>query len=451
MPKVSIVIRTKNEERWIGACLTSVFGQDFKDFEVIVVDNESQDKTVEKAKQFNVKVINYSGEFRPGKAINEGIRNSSGKYIVCLSGHCVPVNNQWLTSLVEDIKSPEAAGVYGRQEPFSFSSAFDKRDLMITFGLDKKIQTKDSFFHNANSIIKKSVWEEIPFNEEVTHIEDRVWAREVLKRGYKIIYEPKASVYHYHGIHQNGDSKRCQEIVEILEKLDENIRNQTLDINHLKIVGIVPIKGKMDYLGGKPLIEYTLKRALESKYLEKVAVTTDNPEIGDFSKKMGADVFMRPSELSADYVELQEVLKHAVGQFEKDGIIPDIVVFLSPTYPFRPKGLIDQSIFQLIKGGYDSVMPVLPEYRSCWSEEGEKIKRIDKGFIPSKFKEPLYIGISGLVVAVHADVIRRGEDKLGNKVGMLKLDDIVCSIDVGKAKGNKIAELLIKDWWLKNQ
>ena len=46
--KVSIIIRTKNEERWIGRCLESIFKQNYKNFEVIIVDNESTDKTLEK-------------------------------------------------------------------------------------------------------------------------------------------------------------------------------------------------------------------------------------------------------------------------------------------------------------------------------------------------------------------------------------------------------------------
>ena len=57
-----------------------------------------------------------------------------------------------MSSLEED---STFAGVYGRQQPMSFSSLSDKRDLMIVFGLDRKVQIKDSFFHNANSIIKK--------------------------------------------------------------------------------------------------------------------------------------------------------------------------------------------------------------------------------------------------------------------------------------------------------
>ena len=45
---ISIVVRTKNEERWITQCLNAVFSQDYKDFEVIIVDNESNDSTIKK-------------------------------------------------------------------------------------------------------------------------------------------------------------------------------------------------------------------------------------------------------------------------------------------------------------------------------------------------------------------------------------------------------------------
>ena len=146
-PKVSIIIRTKNEERWIGSCLKSLYRQNYKDFEVIIVDYESDDKTIEKARQFPIsKVINIS-DYLPGKALNSGISNAHGEYIVCLSAHCIPTNDNRLSTLVSSIdEDKKYAGVYGRQEPMSFSSPTDKRDLLIVFGLDRKIQIKDSFF-----------------------------------------------------------------------------------------------------------------------------------------------------------------------------------------------------------------------------------------------------------------------------------------------------------------
>jgi len=216
---VSIIIRTKNEEKWISGCLRSVFRQSYKNIEVIIVDNESTDRTVIKAKEFPVKVITIQ-EFFPGKAINDGIRASTGDYVVCLSGHCIPVLDTWLATLVKEVSNPNVAGIYGRQEPLSFTSDLDKRDLLTVFGLDKKVQIKDSFFHNANSAFSRKIWEKYPFDENLTNIEDRVWGEQVISAGFNIIYEPDASVYHWHGIHQDLNADRAKNIVRILESLD---------------------------------------------------------------------------------------------------------------------------------------------------------------------------------------------------------------------------------------
>ena len=139
MTEVSIIIRTKNEERWINSCLNSIFSQTFKDFEIIIVDNKSSDKTIEKASKYKIDKILTIENYLPGKALNEGIKKSEGKFIVALSAHCIPTSNNWLENLVNAIKEDSTyAGVYGRQQPMSFSSDSDKRDLTLVFGLDRK-------------------------------------------------------------------------------------------------------------------------------------------------------------------------------------------------------------------------------------------------------------------------------------------------------------------------
>ena len=125
---VSVIIRTLNEERWILSCLSSVFNQSFNNIEVLRVDNQSKDKTIKKASVFDIKVLTIE-EYKPGKALNLGVRESKGDIIVCLSGHCIPTENSWLENLVRNLDNPEIAGVYGRQEALSFSADEDKRDL----------------------------------------------------------------------------------------------------------------------------------------------------------------------------------------------------------------------------------------------------------------------------------------------------------------------------------
>ena len=76
-PLVSIIIRTKNEELWIDHCLRAIETQKLRDYEIILVDNNSEDRSVKIARKYTEKIISVK-EFFPGKAINEGIRASLG-------------------------------------------------------------------------------------------------------------------------------------------------------------------------------------------------------------------------------------------------------------------------------------------------------------------------------------------------------------------------------------
>lgn len=215
---VSVIIRTKNEEKWINQCIQSIYWQDWRKKEVIIVDNESTDNTVEIVKGYECKLISISNNnFSYGRALNLGIQEAKGELIAILSGHCIPVNDKWLRNLVVEFSDPKVAGVYGRQEPLPDSHPFDKRDLWTTFGLDRKVQKRDFFFYNANSMIRKSIWMEIPFDESLDGVEDRAWAKEVIAKGYYIVYQPNARVYHYHGIHQGRNIERCERVVKVIE------------------------------------------------------------------------------------------------------------------------------------------------------------------------------------------------------------------------------------------
>lgn len=441
---ISIIIRTKNEERWITACLKSVFNQSYKDFEVIIVDDASTDKTVEKAKLFDVKVIDYNGEYKPGKAINKGINNSNGEYIAILSAHCIPVNKNWLSNLKRNFTNDSIAGVYGRQEPVSFTSDADKRDLAITFGLDKKIQIKDSFFHNANSMVKKKIWKKIPFDESLINIEDRAWAKKVLENKYKIIYEPEASVYHYHGIHQNQDKKRCDGVVKILESLDL-INNSELNINNFYIVSLIPIKGEVLYLGNRPLVNYTIERAKESKYINEVIVLTDNKKQAEIAKESGAIVpFLRDKKYSSYETDLETVLKYSIEKLERKNIYADIVVTLEPTFPFRPPDLIDNLIEQMIYRGLDEIIPGEANHGAFWIQK-DNLTRIDEGDIPRTIKKPIYKGLKGLGYVTYPHIIRQ-EKIFEENMGFLEIDNLYSPIEVRDMEDIDFAKNLLDDF-----
>ena len=222
--KFSVIIRTKNEEKWLSSCLFAVRNQDGPEVEIVVVDNESTDQSVAIAKHFGCKMLSISdADFNFSRALNIGVEAAEGELIAITSGHCVPVNDQWINGLSMNFIRPQVGAVYGRQEPLPDSHPFDKRDLWTTFGLDRKTQKKDYFFHNANSMLRRSLWEDTPFSEEINGVEDRDWAKKILQRGHEIVYEPTASVFHHHGIHHSGNEQRAARVVRMIEAIQKDL------------------------------------------------------------------------------------------------------------------------------------------------------------------------------------------------------------------------------------
>lgn len=447
-PLVSIIIRSKNEERWIHSCLLGVFSQTYDAVEVIVVDNCSTDRTVKRAQEFPVSVIQIDN-FLPGKALNEGIRACKGRVIVCLSGHCIPVNASWLEILIRDLSDPTVAGVYGRQEPLSYSSDFDKRDLITVFGLDKKIQLKDSFFHNANSAFRREVWERFPFDETVTNIEDRVWGQQVISAGMKLVYEPEARVYHWHGIHQDLDRERCRKVVRILESLEHlTPRHDRQNPADLRTVAIVPVRGQSRRMNGTVLLEYTVRAARASRFIKDVVVATDDQETARMAEFLGARApFLRPQALSAEYVDVVDVLRYSLEQIEAADGIPDLVVTLEETYPFRTLAILDNMIERLITEGLDTVIAARKETRAIWMEDNGDATLLAEGFMPRQLKRShAMIGLLGFGCVTRPMFLRQG-NLLAGKLGIFEVNHPLSIMEVRDDVSAMVAEKLLDDMW----
>ena len=146
-------------------------------------------------------------------------------------------------------------------------------------------------------------------------------------------------------------------------------------------------------LNGKPLISYTIKDALRSKWIDRVIVSTDDAEIVRVAKKFGAEVpFVRPKALAGGKVSDLPVCAHAVEWLSKfDSYQADILVLLRPTTPLRSKGLIDRCIERLITSGGDSVRSVrsVGHWHPYWMLKLEKRNRV-REFIPGKKVDQYY-------------------------------------------------------------
>jgi rhamnosyltransferase len=388
--KVSIIIRTKNEEHWIGLCLNAIFSQSYKNIEVVIVDNYSTDKTVKKARQWPVKVV-YIKKFLPGLAINQGIIKSTGSIIICLSAHCIPKNNQWLASLIKPLKNSKIAGVYGKQEPLSSSSNLDKRDLFIVFGSDRRIQTKDSFFHNANSAFLRTTWKKFPFDSKCTNVEDRIWGEEIIKHKLKICYEPKASVYHYHGIHQGGDEQRAQKIIKILEPTVLNSSNLLGIKTATNDIAIIFDKEKYNNKRFR-MLSQTVSLLKETTLFTDIIISAKDPRVRDFAEQNNCKFDHRKHTNKSD---LKDQLRSILIRYESSNQIPDSVLSCSVDYLNRTSVSFTNLVHSFYESGMTATIYGYLEKRPCFvidskdvSSKNIKLKKrsqIDSGVMITPF------------------------------------------------------------------
>jgi len=198
-PRCSIVIRALNEERHIGKLLTGIKKQTIRNCEVILVDSGSTDSTVEIASSFDTRIVSIDPEeFTFGRSLNRGIKAAVGEYIIIISAHCYPVYPDWLEQLLKPFEDPQIAVCYGKQRGSVTNHYSEKQFFRSYFPDVSQPDQGQPFTHNANAAIRKSLWEQHPYDEQLTGLEDLAWSSWAKEQGYSIAYVSDAEIIHIH-------------------------------------------------------------------------------------------------------------------------------------------------------------------------------------------------------------------------------------------------------------
>ena len=197
--KVSVVIRSYNEEKHIGKLLRGIAEQSVKDVEVILVDSGSTDETISIASGYGVKILTVDKEqFTFGRSLNIGCDAAQGEVIVLASAHVYPVYKDWLENLLAPFEDSRVSLVYGKQRGGE-TTKYSENQIFRKWFPDKSIvQQGHPFCNNANAAIRKSLWQQIPYNELLTGLEDLDWAKRAVQTGGRIVYSDKAEIVHVH-------------------------------------------------------------------------------------------------------------------------------------------------------------------------------------------------------------------------------------------------------------
>lgn len=216
-----------------------------------------------------------------------------------------------------------------------------------------------------------------------------------------------------------------------------------------RILVVIPARGgskgiprkNVRLLNNKPLISYSINTALSSEYIDKVVVSTDDQEIGQISKKYGAEVIFRPENLASDEIPLDPVIFDVVRRLEEQDYFFDIVITIQPTSPLLTKETLDNIISKIINEKYDTVLTAVDDRHLSWSKiENEFIpnytERKNRQYLPSEFRE------TGAVLASRRDFITVNS-RIGNKISLYEVDKYE-SIDIDSPMDWWIAEKLLK-------
>lgn len=208
-------------------------------------------------------------------------------------------------------------------------------------------------------------------------------------------------------------------------------------------------------LGGKPLIGYTIEAAKKSRLVTRVLVSTDSEEIASVSRAFGAEVpFLRPAELAqSDSTEMQFFI-HALDWLAGgEGYVPDLIVLLYPTSPFRKFESIDKAIEgMLAHPEADSLRSV----RLCsehpykmWVAEGKYLQPFVKAVeqnshtLSYQLLPTVYIQNASIYITKPQTILEKGSPT-GNIIIPFIMDEIE-SVDINTMLDFKFAELLIKE------
>ncbi len=223
-----------------------------------------------------------------------------------------------------------------------------------------------------------------------------------------------------------------------------------------QILAIIPARGgskgiprkNIHFLAGKPLLAHSIEAAQRTPSITRVAVSTDDEEIGVVTTQYGAEVIWRPAEISGDNASSESALLHALSFLEEnENYTPDILVFLQCTSPLTLSVDIEGTIQTLIREDADCALAVTPFHYFLWQSDDQgntsginhdKSKRLLR-----QEREPQYLE-TGAVYVMRADGFRKMKHRFFGKTVMYPMPH-ERTLEIDEPVDFKIAEMLVRE------
>lgn len=225
-----------------------------------------------------------------------------------------------------------------------------------------------------------------------------------------------------------------------------------------KILAFIPARGgskgipnkNIKLFNGKPLIEWTIRSALLSKLINKVVVSSDSLKILSISKKLGADVVLRPKNISGDNATTESAIKHYINKSNNSF---KTIVLLSPTSPIRKTKDIDNAVKQFKSKKLDSCFSASKLLDFLIWKLNKKTKKFNsinydfKNRGTRQKREPNYVE-NGSIYVFKTELIKNKSNRLGGNIGIYFMD-FWQSFEIDEKNDWKLLETIQKNYILK--
>jgi rhamnosyltransferase len=203
-------MRSFNEGWALRETLPALQAQNYRNWELIVIDSGSTDGSVDLIKQaqprhfLQIKPMEYN----PSRVMNWGMTQARSEFGIFLNADATPQGLEWLRPMVYALLDKQTAAVFGKQIPRPGCRAVYQCDYERCFGGTRDSAKWDHFFSMVSSGLRKDIWAKRGFLEKMQYSEDDEYTRWCRAQGYQIVYCPESVVMHSHNYTPEQSWKR---------------------------------------------------------------------------------------------------------------------------------------------------------------------------------------------------------------------------------------------------
>ena len=417
-PLVTVYIPCHNYARYLEEAVDSVFAQSMDSWELIIVDDGSEDETPQICERYlrdhpgRVQVVRNDPARGLQYNANRVLEMARGKYIMRLDA------DDWLdeSALLVMSQRLETKSNVALVYPNYFYVDADGHRLGVENR--KKIGSEQQLLdlpaHGACTMVRRRVLKVLGGYDERHDAQDgyELWLK--VSRSYDVenITTPLFS-YRQHDSSLSRDEDR---LLNARRKIKRSMVEKIEGDVKPRILGLIPAKNTykslpdvvLSEVGGRPLLDHTLDAARASGKFDALWVTTDCERVVEHCHSRDVRAMLRPATLSRADRKLSEVVCDAVHRLEmEEDFHPDIVVVLSAHSPLRGAKYIVKALDSLILYDADSVISVYEDYDVHFTHGHKGLEPLNPAMMHRLRleREGLYV-FNGAITAVWRDVIR---------------------------------------------